>query len=578
MAFTTNNSVLYNVDQDFPESAGNGASKERARNNIGAASAAALTAETQRATDAEKAAKSEVVAGPGVTVSTTTAQDGHSIYTVGNTGSGLYKTLQDEIDQQYADYGFIRRLHQTRNGNVAIECSYISAATQSDMGLMSTFDKTKLDGIQVGAEVNQNAFSNIRVGSSTLIADSKTDTLSLIAGTGITLTPDVVNDSVTITASGSQQVQSDWTEDDPTSAAYIQNKPNLSTYATQTDLANKQDVLTAGTNITISDNVISATAAPQEQANWEESDTTSVQYIQNKPTIPPALSAGSGIAIANDAISRRVQFVSTSSTYAAVRNIINNGDLPVLDVVNGSMHNLYVCTLYRGTDIQFVGSAYGQTTLYNLASNSTWTSQILEPQILTGNAGQILAVNAAGTDAEWKTFVEVPSYSLSNRNQVLKVIHDSTGVHLGWDQPSGYASWVTDWASGYTQSHTVTADDVAAGYFDLYQAFASDADTTSATIDPIRVNLVWDTLCTAGPAGSFVSSIDFAIGVADGSYRSMFTDSSPANEVHKDWYLYPNYILHTRCNRIRIRYHLTERAVEGTLFQNSVSGLVDQVR
>lgn len=85
MSFATNNSVLYNVDQNFPESAGNGASKERARNNIGAASAAALIAETQRATDAEKAAKSEVAAGSGISVTSSTGSDGQNIYTVTNT-------------------------------------------------------------------------------------------------------------------------------------------------------------------------------------------------------------------------------------------------------------------------------------------------------------------------------------------------------------------------------------------------------------------------------------------------------------------------------------------------------------
>jgi hypothetical protein len=56
--------------------------------------------------------------------------------------------------------------------------------------------------------------------------------------------------------------------------------------ATQTDLADKQDVLTAGDNITITNNVISATAAPQQQADWTETDPTDVSYIQNKPTIP----------------------------------------------------------------------------------------------------------------------------------------------------------------------------------------------------------------------------------------------------------------------------------------------------
>ena len=85
MAYATNNSVLFNVDQNYPETSQNGASKQRARNNIGAASAAALTAETQRATAAEKASKTEVAAGTGISVTSSTGSDGQNIYTVTNT-------------------------------------------------------------------------------------------------------------------------------------------------------------------------------------------------------------------------------------------------------------------------------------------------------------------------------------------------------------------------------------------------------------------------------------------------------------------------------------------------------------
>lgn len=43
-------------------------------------------------------------------------------------------------------------------------------------------EKTKLSGIAAGAEVNQNAFSNVKVGSTTIAAGGKTDTLELGAG------------------------------------------------------------------------------------------------------------------------------------------------------------------------------------------------------------------------------------------------------------------------------------------------------------------------------------------------------------------------------------------------------------
>lgn len=47
------------------------------------------------------------------------------------------------------------------------------------------------------AEKNQNAFSNIAVGSMTIAADSATDTL-ILEGSNVTITPDATNDKVTI--------------------------------------------------------------------------------------------------------------------------------------------------------------------------------------------------------------------------------------------------------------------------------------------------------------------------------------------------------------------------------------------
>ena len=56
----------------------------------------------------------------------------------------------------------------------------------------------KLSGIEANAEVNQEAFSNITVGTTTIAADSKTDTLTIEAGNNITLAPDATNDKITI--------------------------------------------------------------------------------------------------------------------------------------------------------------------------------------------------------------------------------------------------------------------------------------------------------------------------------------------------------------------------------------------
>lgn len=80
----------------------------------------------------------------------------------------------------------------------------IPSASSSAKGLMSSAHYSKLEGIASGAEVNQNAFSNVKIGSTTIAADSKTDTLTLTAGSNVTLTPNSTNDSVTIAATDTQ--------------------------------------------------------------------------------------------------------------------------------------------------------------------------------------------------------------------------------------------------------------------------------------------------------------------------------------------------------------------------------------
>lgn len=108
-------------------------------------------------------------------------------------------------------------------------------------------------------------------------------------------------------------VQANWNETNSSSDAYIQNKPDLSQYATQSDLTGKQDTLTAGNNITITNNVISA--ADQIQSDWNQTTVTAKDYIKNKPTIP----SGNQLVPA-----------ATSSDEDKVLTVDSNGD-PVWD-------------------------------------------------------------------------------------------------------------------------------------------------------------------------------------------------------------------------------------------------------
>lgn len=83
-------------------------------------------------------------------------------------------------------------------------------ATTSVAGFMSSADKTKLDGVATGAEVNQNAFAGISVsGQSTLTAASKTQTFELVAGENITILVDNTAKKIQILASGTISTNAD---------------------------------------------------------------------------------------------------------------------------------------------------------------------------------------------------------------------------------------------------------------------------------------------------------------------------------------------------------------------------------
>ena len=78
----------------------------------------------------------------------------------------------------------------------------ITSSTGDPEDLTATQVRTIIN-VANGAEVNQNTFSTVAVsGQSNVVADSKTDTLTFVAGTNITITTDAGADSITINASG----------------------------------------------------------------------------------------------------------------------------------------------------------------------------------------------------------------------------------------------------------------------------------------------------------------------------------------------------------------------------------------
>ena len=110
----------------------------------------------------------------------------------------------------------------------------------------TTTEQSKLSSIASGAQVNQNAFSNVVVGSTTIAADTTTDTLTLAAGSNITLTPDATNDKVTIAATNTTYSAA------TTSAAGLMSasdKSKLDGITASADAVSVAQSLTSGTQV-----------------------------------------------------------------------------------------------------------------------------------------------------------------------------------------------------------------------------------------------------------------------------------------------------------------------------------------
>ena len=65
-------------------------------------------------------------------------------------------------------------------------------------GILSTKDREKLNGMTAGAEVNQNAFSRVKVGSMLVEANGKTAQVEIAAGDNVSVNGDNATKKVTI--------------------------------------------------------------------------------------------------------------------------------------------------------------------------------------------------------------------------------------------------------------------------------------------------------------------------------------------------------------------------------------------
>lgn len=243
-------------------------------------------------------------------------------------------------------------------------------ATQNADGFMSKADKNKLDGMATGAEVNQNAFSNVAVGSITIQADGKQDTLTLTDGPNIALTPDATNDKVIIGVTGTVDASASCTGNSATATALATARTiALSGGATGTATSFKGDAditipvtsldaskLTGTASVSTTGNADTATKATgdsdgnniestylkQTDASTTYVKQTSADYVKSISSTGTSLTVTTGDGSTNSITTGKVQTVNGASPDSS-------GNIAIPDIASHATAIAKLQSLFNGT-------------------------------------------------------------------------------------------------------------------------------------------------------------------------------------------------------------------------------------
>ncbi len=137
-------------------------------------------------------------------------------------------------------------------------------------------------------------------------------------------------------------VQSDWTESDSSSIAFIKHKPTIydSTITIQQGGVTKGTfTLNQSTGTTINLEGGGGGGSTQVQSNWTESDSSSVSFILNKPTLATVASSGSYNDLTNKPTIPAAQVNSDWNSASGVSQILNKPNLSTV-ASSGSYNDL----------------------------------------------------------------------------------------------------------------------------------------------------------------------------------------------------------------------------------------------
>lgn len=134
----------------------------------------------------------------------------------------------------------------TTNATGVTKIEYMNNAAAVEM---TEAEKEKLSGIEDKAEVNQNAFSKVKIGDKELVAAVKQAVIELIAGDNIKITPDADGSKITIDIANQKEIfdpDNYYTKDKADERYYHEGVPLPVTYSNEVNFAGTENTIQFG--------------------------------------------------------------------------------------------------------------------------------------------------------------------------------------------------------------------------------------------------------------------------------------------------------------------------------------------
>ena len=417
-----------------------------------------------------------------------------------------------ETDQSAVSY------IQNKPSNLVQDANYVHTDNN-----FTNADATKLSGIEANAEVNVQSDWSEADSSSDAYIQNKPQNLVQDASyvhTDNNFTNADATKLSGIEAGAEVNVQSDWSESDSSSDAYIRNKPDLSIYAQSANLAT---VATTGDY----DDLVNKPAIPAAQVNSDWNSNSGVSQILNKPSLAAVATTGDYGDLLN----------KPSIPAAQVQSNWSESDSSAVSYIQNKPNNLVQDASYVHTDENFTSAE--KTKLAGIAAGAevnvqaNWTESDSSSDSYIQNKPQNLVQDASYVHTD-ENFTSAEKTKLAGIAANAEV-----NVQANWNESdSSSDSYIKNKPTISNVPDVTSSDDakvLKASYSGGVGSYSWETETGTTYSAGTGIDITNNTISVENPLPSSSSADEGKVLKVDANGDPEWATGGGGSQVQSDW-------------------------------------------